>query len=95
MSTTSFTRIILVVVLALGLTSAASLAIASPDPSPNSTKFSVRFQKLHLSVEAETGAWEKFLDPQVRKVLAHVMETIEDPKIRQLVADSLGVQLDD
>jgi hypothetical protein len=33
-------------------------------------------------------------DPQVRKVMAHVMETAEDPEIRQMVADSLGVQLD-
>ena len=79
MTTTLFTRITLVVVLALVLTSAASLTIAPPDPSPNSTKFSVRFQKLHLSVEAETGALEKFLDPQVRKVMAHVMDTTKDP----------------
>ena len=33
-------------------------------------------------------------DPQIRKVMAHVMETTQDPEIRQLVADSLGVQLD-
>jgi len=67
MSTTSFTRIILVVVLALGLTCAASLAIASPDPSSNSTKFSVRLQKGLLSVDAEEGAWEKFLQELRRK----------------------------
>ena len=67
MTTTLFTRITLVVVLALVLTSAASLAIASPDPSPNSTKFSVRFQKGLLSVEAEDGAWEQFLQELRRK----------------------------
>jgi len=33
-------------------------------------------------------------DPQIRKVIANVMETTQDPEIRQLVADSLGVQLD-
>jgi hypothetical protein len=69
MMTTLWTTIILVVVLALGLNSAASPAIASPDPSPNSTKFSVQFQNGLLSVEAEERAWRKFLDPQVRKVI--------------------------
>jgi hypothetical protein len=67
MTTTLFTSITLVVVLALRLTSAASLAIASPDPSPNSTKFSVRLQKGLLSVETEEGAWEKFLQELRRK----------------------------
>ena len=33
-------------------------------------------------------------NPQVRKVMAQVMETTEDPEIRQLMADSLGVELE-
>ena len=67
MTTTLWATIILVVVLSLGLNSAASPATASPEPSPNSTKFSVRFQKGLLSVEAEEGAWEKFLQELGRK----------------------------
>ena len=67
MTTSFWTTIILAVVLALGLNSAAFPAIASPEPSPNSAKFWVRFQKGLLSVEAEEEAWEKFLQELRRK----------------------------
>jgi hypothetical protein len=33
-------------------------------------------------------------NPRVRTIMTHVMNTTADPEIRQMVADSLGVQLD-
>ena len=67
MTTFLWSTIILAVVLALGLNSAASPAIASPEHSPNSRNFWVQFQKGLLSVKAEAGAWEKFLQELRRK----------------------------